>query len=190
MGDKGDAGKKGPDPRALRASVIALVLAVGFLAWVVTRDGDDGESAPASAQAETRIVSEEELANIASTVGHPVYWAGAIPGTELEVTESGDGSILVRYLEDGAGVEEGGAEFLAIGSYPLVDAKGAMDEFAEKPDAIVRRAPDGREVMTTKQAQTNVYFADLDNSLQIEVYDPSPQRAMSLARSGQVQPIG
>jgi hypothetical protein len=33
-----------------------------------------------------------------------------------------------------------------------------------------------------------VYLISPDNTLQIEVYDPSPERAMELALSGQVRP--
>ena len=192
--DKGapeaEKGSRGPWP--LRIAVIALALSIAFFVWAVRR-GDDDESAPepppTPAQAEVpRIVDEEELTEVASAVGHDVYWAGSIPDTELEVTESEDGSVLVRYLQDGAAVGEGQTEFLAIGSYPLVDTKKTMEEFAEQPGAIVRQTPDGREVMTTKQRPTNVYFASPDDTLQIEVFDPSPTKAMSLARSGDVQP--
>ena len=217
MGDQGDAasdkaaaekaepeskaaGKGAPaaeqrdkSPWPLRIAVIALALSIAFFVWAVKWANDDEESAseppPAPAQTEVpRIVSEEALADVASNVGHDVYWAGPIPDTELEVTEGEDGSVLVRYLEDGAEVGEGQAEFLTIGSYPLVDTKKTMEEFAEQPGAIVRQTPDGREVMTTKQRPTNVYFATLDEVLQIEVFDPSPARAMNLARSGDVQP--
>lgn len=188
MGDEGEA----RSPWPLRIAVIALALSIAFFVWAVRRNNGDDESAPAQtptpAQAETRIVSEEALAEVASTVGHDVYWAGPIPDTELEATESEDGSVLVRYLEDGAEVGEGQAAFLTIGSYPLVDTKKTMEEFAEQPGAIIRQTPDGREVMTTKQRPTNVYFATPDEVLQIEVFDPSPERAMRLARSG-VEPV-
>jgi hypothetical protein len=193
MGDEGEAGKKGRNPWALRASVIALALSVGFFTWAVTR-GDDDEPAPepasTSAQTEARIISEEELADIALTAGHPVYWAGSIPNTELEITESADGDILVRYLEDGAGIGEGTAEFLAVGSYPMPDAEKTMDEYAEQPGAVIRHAPDGRELVANEETETNVFFGSPDSSVQVEVYDPSSQRAMSLARSGQVEPVG
>lgn len=187
------AEKKGANPWALRIAVIALALSVGFLVWAVTRDDDEGPApAPVSVaeQAEARIVSEEELADLATTVGHPIYWVGPIPETELEVAEIEEGSILVRYLEDGAGAGEGQADFLAVGSYSVDDAEGAIKELAAGPDAIVRKGTDGREVVTTKSRQTNVYFADSETNLQIEVFDPSPKRAMELAQSDQIEPIG
>jgi hypothetical protein len=181
-------GKKGQAWR-LRGAVILLVLAVVATAWLMTR-GDDDESNPSPAAANARIVSEEELTDIASSVGHPVYWAGPMPGTELELTENANGNTLVRYLDDGADVGEGQAEFLAIGSYPMADPAKALDGFAEVPGAIVRRGPDGRKVVTHKRGRTSVYFASPDNSVQVEVYDDSPQRAMGLVLSDKVQPAG
>jgi hypothetical protein len=107
----------------------------------------------------------------------------------LEATESPDGSVLVRYLEDGAEIEEGAAKFLAVGSYPMANAAKALDGFAELPGAIVSRAPDGRELVTHKESKNSVYFTSPDNSVQIEVYASSPEDAMSLARSGKIQPV-
>jgi hypothetical protein len=176
-------------PWVLRGIVIALAVTVGAIAWMATREGDD-EAAPEASQAEARIVSEAELAGIASSAGHPVYWAGPVEGTELEVTEDAAGGVLVRYLEDGAGVGEGTTEFLAIGSYPIPDPAGSLDGFAAAPGATVRRAPGIGRVVTSAQTPTSVYFVDPRNQVQVEVYDDSLEQAMRLTRSGRVQPVG
>jgi hypothetical protein len=54
----------------------------------------------------------------------------------------------------------------------------------------VRHAPDGREVVTSVEKLTSVYFAGSEGDVQVEVYDPSYKRAMSLALSDRVQPVG
>jgi hypothetical protein len=184
--------------RTLRWGIVALALVVGLIAWVATQ-GDDGggseseassaESEASSAGFEARIVSEDELADIASSSGHAVYWVGPLPGKELEASESEDGSVTVRYLDEGA--EPGGdrAGVLTIGSYPLPDPAGALEGFAEREGAIVREAEDGSQVVSSVEAPSSVYFASPDAEVQVEVYDPSPERAMDLALSGQVQPV-
>ncbi len=177
--------------KMLRWGVIALAVLVAAIAWVATR-GDDGDSGEAVSAAgfEAKIVSEGELQEIAGSSGHAVYWAGPIEGTDLEASESEDGSVQVRYLAEG--VEPGGARAgtLTIGSYPLTDATKALEGFAERPGAIVRESDEVGQVVASAEAPSSAYFASPDGSLQVEVYAPSPSRAMSLARSGKVQPIG
>lgn len=172
----------------LRGGIVALALVVGVVAWLATRD-DGGAPTPAT-EAEPRIVTTQELRSIAAVTGHTIYWAGPMPGTSLEATESADGSVRVRYLEEGAEVGEQPAAFLTVGSYPLPDPSGALNGFAKRKGSVVHHSPDGRKVFVNKQKPTSVYFASPDNTVQVEVYDPSPKRALSLALSGQVRPAG
>jgi hypothetical protein len=169
--------------------VVGLALVVALVAWLATRGGD-GESAAQSSGNESRIVVPAQLGDAAVLSGHPVYWAGPVAGTALELTESGEGDIQVRYLEEGAEAGDESAAALTIGSYPLSDPNGALQAFAEKPGSVVRRSKDGREVVVSEQNPTSAYFVSPDNNVQVEVYDPSPKRALSLALSGRVRPAG
>ena len=177
--------------KVLRWGVIAAAVLVAVIAWVATRGDDDssGES-EATAGFEAKIVSEEELQEIAGSAGHAVYWAGPIEGTELEASESESGGVQVRYLDEGAEPGSDSTGTLTIGSYPLADATKALEGFAERPGAIVRQSDVVGEVVSSPEAPSSAYFASPDGGVQIEVYDPSPARAMSLARSGKVQPVG
>jgi len=163
-----------------------------LIAWLIVRGdgGDEGESEPEAKGFAARIVDEAELEDIAASAGHPVYWAGSMKGKELEVSESKEGNVQVRYVKDGA---EPGAEAkkaITIGSYPVADPAGALDGYAETKGAIVLRAPDGRKLVSNVTSPSSVYFASPDNTVQVEVYVPSYERAISLARSGKVQPVG
>jgi hypothetical protein len=175
--------------RALRVGIVVLALLVGVIAWVATR-GDDDESTPTTAGTEARIVDLGELEEFAADSGHAVYWAGVQPGKEIEVSESSAGNVEVRYLDEGTEAGGGGAAVLTIGSYPLADPKGAVEGFAKRKGSLVRHAPDGREVVTSVEKLTSVYFAGSEGDVQVEVYDPSYKRAMSLALSDRVQPVG
>jgi hypothetical protein len=175
----------GDRPWLLRGAVIGLALVVGVVSWLATRD-DDGEPVAAEPVAESRVIGESELQGIAAASGHPVYWAGSIAGTTLEATESEDGSIQVRYVEEGAE----SAEALTIGSYPLPDPTAALDSFSEQEGSEIHRSDSGREVVINEQNPTSAYFVSPDNTVQVEVYDPSPERALSLALSERVRPVG
>jgi hypothetical protein len=170
----------------LRGSVLGLALVVALVAWLTTRD--DGEPAASEVTTETRTLSAAEVGDIAALVGHPVYWAGPVPGTELEATESSDGSVQIRYLAAGAEAGEGSEEALTVGSYPLPDPAGALAAFAERPGSSTHRARDGRTVVVSEQNPTSAYFASPDGTVQVEVYDPSPKRALALALSAKVHP--
>ncbi|HEX2096982.1 MAG TPA: hypothetical protein VHF50_06395 [Solirubrobacterales bacterium] len=172
-------------PWRLRGAVIGLALVVGVVSWLSTRDDDEP---PAPAAAETRIVDERDLGNLAKLTGTPVYWAGPVRGTNLEVTEDADGSVQVRYLEEGteAGGGLGGA--LTVATYPLADPAAALETFAAEPGTTVHRGRDGRKVVVGAENPTSAYFASPDNTVQVEVYDPSPKRALRLALSSRVRP--
>jgi hypothetical protein len=164
---------------------------VAAVAWLSTRGDDDGDRGAVLTESSSRIVSRAELAEAAVTLGQPVYWAGAVPGTELELEELAEGGgVRVRYLPAGEAAGEGSDAALAIGSYPLPDPEAALRSFANQPGSIVRQASDGREVVSSEERPTSVYFVGPDRKVQVEVYDPSSRRAMGLAISGRVQPVG
>ena len=173
----------------IRVAVAALVV-VGLVIWLATRDSGGGSSEPAPAEAGTpRIVTVTELQEAVAALGHPIYWAGPISGTELELNELSEGGPRVRYLSEGAEVGEGSAKSLTIGSYPLPDPAKSLQGYAAREGSIVRHAPDGREVVSSEERPASVYFVSPDNKVQVEVYDPtSPHRAMRLALSGRVRP--
>jgi hypothetical protein len=170
--------------------VAALAVLVAAVAWLSTRGDDDGDRAAAPAESSSRIVSRAELAEAAVTLGQPVYWAGAVPGTELELEELVEGGARVRYLPAGDATGEGTDTALTIGSYPLSDPEAALRSFADQAGSIVRHTSGGQEVVSSRERRTSVYFVGPDKAVQVEVYYPSPRRAMRLALSGRVQPVG
>jgi hypothetical protein len=174
----------------LRSVLVGLAAVVAIVAWLATR-GDDtgGDKGAAPAGPVVRIVSPAGLAAAAAKLGQPLYWAGPVPGTELELEELPEGGARVIYLPAGEGAGADSARALTIGSYPLADPEAALREFAARPGAIVRHSGDGTEVVSSREQPTSVYFVGADKTVQVEVYDPSPRRAMRLALSGRVRPV-
>lgn len=136
-----------------------------------------------------RIVAPSGLGEVAALLGQPVYWAGPVSGKELELTELGEGGgVQVRYLPEGVEARDGASAPLTVGSYPLSDPGAALDAFAKRPGSVVRRGRGGRKVVVSTRSPTSAYFVSPDNSVQVEVYDRSPKRALALALSGRVRP--
>jgi len=178
--------------RKLRLGVIGLAVVVAIVAWVASRDSGGGSSEPAAPTepGPPRIVTAAELQETAADLSQTIYWAGPVAGKELELNELGGGGVQVRYLPEGTEAGEGSRKVLTVGTYSLADPEGAITEVSKRPGEVVRELPDGRPVVTSESSPTNVYFASPDNSVQVEVYDPSAKRAMNLALSSKVQPIG
>lgn len=174
--------------RLLRGTVVALAAVVGLVVWLSERGGEDG--AGAESPSAVRIVGPAGLNDAAALSGHPVYWAGPIPGTELGLSEGADGTVQVRYLEAGSEPDAGQENVLTVGSYPLPDPAQALAAFAARPGSTLRHARDGSEVVTSTESPGSAYFASPDGSVQVEVYDPAPKRALGLVLSGRVRPAG
>ncbi len=178
--------------RRMRWGIVAFAVAVAVIAWVATRDNSgDSSSEPAPPPPPPRIVTSAELVEAEEEIGQPIYWAGQMEGDEMVLEQLAEGGgVQILYVPEGTAAGEASAGSLTIGSYPVEDPAAALEANAEAPGQITREGPEGRTLVTSEEGPTSVYFASSDNSVEVEVYDPSPQKAMSLALSGKVQPAG
>lgn len=168
----------------IRGGVLLIVAVVAVL--LITAPDDEE---PVGAEGTPpHPVTAEELRDAAADSELPIYWAGPMPGSRIELTQGGDGSALVTYL-DREPQERDAVGSPVIGTYPMEDPAAAVAKTGAQDGATVMEAPGGTTVVSSADSPTSVYFADPENTVRVEVYDPSPQRAMSLARSGQMQPV-
>jgi hypothetical protein len=174
-----------PRNAAIVGVLIAALIVVLFL---VLKNDDDGSSEPASTNG-PEAVSAQGLRQLAQSVDHPVYWAGERPGKEYELTISDQGNIFVRYLDPNTPIGSRSVTSLTIGTYPVDNAYEALHGIAKKPGAKTGSTPDGGFVVTNEGTPQSVYVAYPDSDHEIEVYDPDPKTAFSLATSGAVVPI-
>ena len=171
---------------------IAVVLAVFLVGWLVLRGDDDSSSSSSEPAAEgvAAITTADDLADLASSRGTPIYWAGAQDGAELELTETQGGeNVFVRYLTDGAEAGEESSEFLTVGTYAFPDATDALKEKADEPGGVLASAPGDATVFFNRKRPQSIYLAYPGLDLQIEVYDPDAKRALELVSSGQIVPV-
>lgn len=171
------------------AAAVAVALVVAFVAWLVLRDA--GPDTPARAPAMAMDLTE--LRGFAASAGRPVYWAGPAPpglprtGVTYEVTQTGDGSIYVRYLPPGVSAGSDRPQFLTVGTYLDARARETISQAQARPGARRSRAPGGSTAVSNSSYPQSVYFAAPSGRLLIEVFDPDPARARRVASA--VRPI-
>jgi hypothetical protein len=167
-------------------AVVAVLIGVALLAWLVL-GGDDDDGGEAGAP---QAVSVEELQERASSNDAlPVYWAGPQAGTTYELTETSDGSVYVRYLPEDAEVGDPSPDFLTVATYPLENGYARVQAAAEEEGAETEELPNGGLALVDADRPSSVYVAYEGEPYQVEVYDPSPDRALDLVTSGAVQPV-
>jgi hypothetical protein len=178
-------------------AVIAIALAAGFVVWLIVR-GDDDDSSGAPTTTQTATVPEigpvattpAALRVLSDEVGHPIYWIGARPRRTYELTRTSSGRIFVRYLPPGAEVGNKRAEYTIVGTYPVQDALQVLRELSRKEGEQSAPAPGGGLAVYSTSSPNNVYVAYPGSNVQVEVFDPSPKRALRLVTSGRVAPVG
>ena len=100
-----------------------------------------------------------------------------------------EGRTYVRYLTEGAEAGEPQPDYLTIGTYAFAEPIPALEELADKPGGVQRRAPGGGVVYFNRDGGSSVYLAYPDQEIQIEVFDPDQARAKELATSGAIVPV-
>jgi len=136
-----------------------------------------------------KAASPAELRSLSDQLGHPVYWIGEQSGRTYELTRFNDGRVFIRYLPHGVAVGSRQALFTIVGTYPVPNAHGVLEKLAKKSGELSFTAPHNGLAVFNTSRPTNVYLAYPGSNLQIEVFDPSPDRARKLIMSGQVKPV-
>jgi hypothetical protein len=173
-------------PEVRIGAVVALAVLVGLVVWLLA--GGDDDSTPTSSSSAT-AASAQDLAQLPATVGHPVYWAGPMRGVTYELTRTSDGQIYIRYLPAGVSIGSNEPKYLAVGTYPATNALAAVRGIAKRLDAKAMRLNGGGAAVQDTKHPTSVYLAYPRSDYQVEVYDPSPARALQLVLSGKIIPI-
>ncbi len=172
------------------AAVGGFLLGAGIVNLVSNDDGDDDSRSEEPVAGGARIVSASELRQIAAAGPAPIYWAGEQPGTRLELSEEENGNeVFVRYLSQDAGDGDAADDFLTVGTYAVADPAASLAAYAKSRGGKLRKLPGGGTFFVDPQRPSNVYVVKPDSAYEIEIYDPDPKRALSLALSDRLQPV-
>jgi hypothetical protein len=167
-------------------AVIAVALVVAFAAWLIFRDGDDDPAPPEPASAAASVA---QLRTLPDQTGHEIYWVGRRRDYTYELTRTKDGNVYVRYLPPGVPVGADQPEYLTVGTYPRRGALRDLRRLARRQTNVSFPLNNGGIAVYSRSRPTSVYLAYPGERVQVEVYDPSPQRARRLARDERVRPI-
>jgi hypothetical protein len=174
-------------------AVIAIALVAAAAVWYFAiRDTDDNDtSAPAGNLVGPVAATRADLIDLSQKLGQPIYWAGNQPGTtDIELTETADGNVYVRYLTGDAAIGAPKPHYLTVGTYPVPNATDALETISAEPGAKVRDVPGGGLAVTNTSSPTSVYLADPnEKKFEIEVFDPDPAHALDLVTSGDIQTV-
>jgi len=175
--------------RAGLGAVIALAVTAGVIAWSVTsRDSSSSTTTgPVASTVQPVALNASGLSTLAGTVGQPIYWAGPRTGYLYELRRTDNGNVYIRYLPPGVEAGATGAKYLIVATYPFSDAFAALERVAGGRGIQV---PGGGLALVDAKYPKSVHLAFPKVNYQVEVFDPSPQRALAVASSGQVRPAG
>lgn len=174
------------DVRRMRlGAVLAVAVAVGLVAWLLVRDGDDDTK-----RAEPVATTVSDLQRLDEQSGHPVYWVGPRPGTKYEVTRTSNGNVYIRYLTQAAAIGDERPNYLTVGSYPFKRAYATLRQSARQQGTKSGTLPNGGIYIVSRERPNSVYAAYRGTDLQIEVFSPSASQARQLVASGKLRPVG
>jgi hypothetical protein len=95
----------------------------------------------------------------------------------------------VRYLPSDAEVGDPKPSYLTIATYPLENGYARVVAASKRRGAESEELQNGGLALVNPDRPSSVYLAYPRGKYQVEVYDPSPDRARDLVFSGAVQPI-
>jgi hypothetical protein len=180
-----------PDVRI--GAVLAVAVAAALVVWLVVIRDDSNGSSTALAQV-TAIppvaATPDRLRELSVEAGRPIYWLGPQDGGTYELTRTPNDRIFVRYLPTGAPVGTTKAKYPLVGTYPVDNAYDVLKELATTSGESSFTAPKNGFAVYSTEHPTNIYLAYPGSDVQIEVFDPSAERARELVASGHVVPVG
>jgi hypothetical protein len=189
--EEASSGASEPSRRLDRRSVglgVAIAIAVATAAGLGTRfvtERSSTSNQPRVAPTAPVALSASGLKTLAGVVGQPIYWAGPRKHYLYELKRTANRNVYIRYLPPGVNAGAPGHRYTIIATYPVVNALAALKKVAGRRGIDL---PGGGIALVVEKQPTLVHLAFPKVDYQVEVYDPSPARALALATSGQVRP--
>lgn len=176
-------------------AVVAIAVAAAFVVWLIVRGHDDSSNTTTTTSTTVAAIgpvaaTPAVLRSLSAKSDQPIYWVGPRPGQTYELTRTKSGRTYIRYLPPGAEIGNRRADYTIVGTYPTQDAQKVLKDLAKQSGEKSVTAPGGGVAVYSTTAPTNVYVAFPGSDVQIEVFDPSPGKALRLVTTGRVAPVG
>jgi len=132
------------------------------------------------------LASTAELKAVSKALRKPIYWAGPEKGYRYELTRTTNGYMYVRYLPHGVHAGVASPKFLIVATYPV---RGAYSKIKKAAHGKPVSGPNGSIYWVRPNNPRSVLVAFPNVPYEIEIYDPSPKVARSIAADGLVRPV-
>ena len=145
--------------RSFRVLAVTLLLAIiALLVWLLLLRSDEGTTMPEPGGGPVGV-TQEDLISLSQELGQPVYWAGEISGTRMELSETSNSYAYLRYLSQDAPIGDSSPNFLTVGTYPQVSAYRNLRGYASHNHAQTDRIAHRGIAVAIPGSPTSVYFA-------------------------------
>jgi hypothetical protein len=135
-------------------------------------------------------LTEKELKNLVSEQKLTAYWSGPIGGATYSINANQSGQVFIRYIEKGQKCDSQTREYRVIATYSQAGAFESTKAAGNQANGVSLANTDGSIVYFNKESPTNVYLAYPEIEYQIEIFDPDPKKAVTLATTpNQIQLI-
>lgn len=176
--------------RWLRWLTVLLAIAlIALLVWLLFLKSDDSSTGSVKPGGGPVSTTEQDLVGLSQQVQQPIYWAGTMPGTNMEVAQTSNNYIYLRYLPPDAPKGDSSPDVPFVGTYPTIDAFRNLRNYARHTKGPEVPIQNGGIALRVPGSPTSVYFAYPHEDVQVEMYDPHPGRALNLVKSGTVRPV-
>lgn len=172
-------------------AVLISAMVTALLVFGATSLFSNNSSSPSSeSSAGQMALTEAELKSVVANLNSVIYWVGPLENAKYTLDVTDAGAAFVRYLPNGEGANDTAKNYLIVATYRVNAAYDAVKTAGNEQDGIGLLTSDGAAVYYNKNAATNVYLAYPGQDLQIEVFDPTPGKALQLVNTiGLVKPI-
>lgn len=173
--------------------IAAVALISAFITFGITQQFKPSLDSKTTLAARTSggvCLTENELRNVISTEKITAYWAGPIKGATYSLNTTNSGQVFIRYVQKDQVCDSDTKDFRVIATYTLSGAYETTKLAGSQSNGVSLENQDGSVVYFNKDLPTNVYLSYPGIDYQIEIYDPNPKSAVTLATSSnQIQLI-
>lgn len=166
------------------ALILSVALVFGFIGFGLAQQFKPtlGEQTTLAAKISGGVcLTEKELKNLVVEQKLSAYWSGPVNGATYSLNANQSGQVFIRYIEKGQQCDSQTRDFRVIATYSQVGAFDSTKAAGNQANGVSLGNSDGSIVYFNKESPTNVYLAYPGIDYQIEIYDPNPKKAVSLA---------
>ena len=178
------------DRTILITIVITALISVIATFGISSLFSNNSNSTSTEAKTGQIALSEQELKSVVMNLNSVIYWAGPLENAKYTLNVDEAGAAFIRYLPNGEGANDTEKKYLTVATYKVNAAFDAVKAAGNEQDGIGLITADGAAVYYNKNSASNVYLAYPGQDLQIEVFDPTPGRALQLVNTtGLLKPV-